>query len=50
MLTEFLSENMKEQDHLECKDVDYKIIFIMSFGPKLGPMAMSNENCKIEVR
>jgi hypothetical protein len=39
---------MKEQDHLERKGVDQKIILMVSFGPELGPMAMSNENCKKE--
>ena len=48
MLTKFRSENMKEQDHLESKGVDHKIILIVSFGPELGPMAMSNEKCKKE--
>jgi len=48
MLTKFRLENMKEQYHLESKGVDQKIIFMVSFGPELGPMAMSSEKCKKE--
>jgi hypothetical protein len=39
---------MKEQDHLEGKGVDQKMILLVSFGSELGPMATSCENCKKE--
>jgi hypothetical protein len=39
---------MKEQDHLQSRGVDQKIILMVSFGSELGPMAISNENCKEE--
>ena len=39
---------MKEQDHLERKDVDQKIILMVCFGSELGQMTMFNENCKKE--
>jgi hypothetical protein len=39
---------MKEQDHLERKGVDQKMILLVLSGPELGPMAIRCENCTKE--